>query len=254
MSSTQEELIRHRIEKRLAGRRDLILHATVYVLVMVLIRISVPWWDLRDLAIFGGFWAIPLLLNALRYYYQCGPGLRKRAQAIDEELDRYDELSALDDDEELLIEDRVAKRFKARRLVVAHLLVMLPFLSLWWLERVTADGGMWYMQDLIHTTQIWAIAFLAHWMRFYFVHGRGPAGRALKIDDEIERQWHLVRDRRRERQQIFEIAADEAGTTVDLERIREGQSLVTDDGEWVDESILLNDAGEARVSQRGAAR
>lgn len=254
MTSTQEELIRHRIEKRLAGRRDLILHALVYVLVMGLIRISVPWWDLRDLALFGGFWAIPLLLNALRYYYQCGPGLRKRAQAFDRELARYDELATLDDEEALLIEDRVARKFKARRLVVAHLLVMLPFLSLWWLDRITGDGGMRYMQDLIYTTQIWGIAFLAHWLRFFFVHGRGPAGRALKIESEIERQWRLVRDRRRERQRIFESAADDAGATVDLDRIREGQSLVTDDGEWIDESILLNDGVEARVSQRGAGR
>ncbi len=254
MTSTQEELIRHRIEKRLAGRRDLMLHALVYVLVIAIVYISTPWWELRDLALFGGFWTIPLLLNALRYYYQCGTGLRKRAQAIDEELDRYDELGALDDDEALLIEDRVAKRFKARRLVVAHLLVMLPFLSLWWLERVSLDGGMWYMQDLIHITQIWGIAFLAHWLRYFFVHGRNPAGRALKIESEIERQWHLVRDRRRARQQIFTSAADGAGATVDLERIREGQSLVTDDGEWIDESILFSDGGEAGGRQRGTTR
>ena len=57
-----------------------------------------PWWDLRARALFGVLWAIPLALNALRYYYQCGTGLRKRAEAIDRELDRYSELTALDEE------------------------------------------------------------------------------------------------------------------------------------------------------------
>ena len=135
MTSTQEELIRHRIEKRMSGRRDLILHAIVYVLVMVLIRVSVPWWDLRAMSIFGALWAIPLALNALRYYYQCGPGLLKRADAIDQELDRYAEFNEFDDEEAELIEDRVAKKFKARRIVAGHLLVMVSALAILWFER-----------------------------------------------------------------------------------------------------------------------
>ena len=195
MTSTQEELIRHRIEKRMSGRRDLILHAIVYVLVMVLIRVSVPWWDLRAMSIFGAFWAIPLALNALRYYYQCGPGLRKRAQAIDQELDRYAEITTLDDDEEQLIEERVAKKFKARRIVAGHLLVMVSALAILWFDALSQGIRLelaYYRTDLFHFTQIWGIAGLAHWLRFYFVHGRGPAGRALKIENEIERQWHLV--------------------------------------------------------------
>ena len=254
MTTTQEELIRHRIEKRLSGRRDLFLHLLVYVLVMVLVWISVPWWELRALALFGVLWAIPLALNVLRYYYQCGPGISKRAEAIDQELERYLELTSLDDEEELLIEDRVARKFKARRLVVAHLLVMLPMLAVLWLEAITAVGGMWNIGNLIDITQIWGIAFLMHWLRFYFVHGRGPAGRALKIEKELERQWHLSRDRRHERRLIFEASNDVSGATVDLDRVREGQSLITADGELVDERILLDEASEAQADQRGASR
>ena len=53
MTSTDEELIRHRIKKRLSGRRDLILHLLVYLLVTALVWISVPWWDLRGA---GALW------------------------------------------------------------------------------------------------------------------------------------------------------------------------------------------------------
>ena len=254
MTSTDEELIRHCIEKRLSGRRDLILNLLVYVLVTALVWISVPWWDLRARTLFGVLWAIPLALNALRYYYQCGPGLKKRAEAIDRELDRYAELTALDEDEELLIEDRIARKFKARRLVVAQLLVMVPLLAVLWLDRITADGGMWYRLDLVQYTQILGGAFLLHWLRFYFVHGRGPAGRALKIEKELERQWHLSGDRRRERREIFEAADDEIAATVDLDRVREGQSLLTDDGELFDDRVLLEAAGSAQTGKRGASR
>ena len=261
MTTTQEELIRHRIEKRLSGRRDLFLHLLVYVLVMAVVLINVPWWDLLARTIFGVLWAIPLALNALRYYYQCGPGLRKRAEAIDQELDRYAELTALDDEEELLIEDRIIRKFKARRIVVAHLLVMLPVLAVWWLDLLAAYGGLrytwdqsYFTQDLIYITQIWGIAFLMHWLRVYFVHGRGPAGRALKIENEIERLWHLSRNRRRERQEIFESGDDETAATVNLDRVREGQSLMTADGELVDDRILLDEASEAQADQRGASR
>lgn len=254
MTSTQEELIRHRIEKRLAGRRDLILHLLVYVLVTAVIWFRIPWWDMWERALFGVMWAIPLALNALRYYYQCGPGLRKRAEAIDQELERYAELTPLDDEEELLIEDRIIRKFKARRIVVAHLVVMLPALAVWWLEWASASGGRWYTQDLIYTTGIWGIGFLMHWLLVYFVHGRGPAGRALKIEKEIERQWHRSHDRRRERRLIFESANDASGDTVDLERIREGQSLVTDDGELMDDLILHEAADDAQARCKGASR
>ena len=259
LTTTQEELIRHRIEKRMAGRRDLFLHALVFILVMVLIRFSLPWWDVRALALFGGFWAIPLALNALRYYYQCGPGLRKRAQAIEREFERYDDFTDLEEEEEVLIEERVARRFKAGRLVMAHLLVMSSVLAILWVDysfMVQSVRKVSYGVDLTNATQAWGLVIVAHWLRFIFVHGRGPAGRALSIEREIERQWHLARSRRRERQQIFEDEDDheDAVATVDLERVRAGQSLVTDDGELIGEPSLLDAVHDAGALRKGATR
>ena len=156
--------------------------------------------------------------------------------------------------EELLIEDRVIKKFTARRFIAGHLIVMVGVLGVIWAERINYGSGFYYTQDLVTMTQIWGGAFLLHWLRFFFVHGRGPAGRALKIEKEVERQWHLSRGRRRERREIFEAADDEIAATVDLDRVREGQSLVTDDGELIDDRVLLEAAGSAQAGRRGDSR
>ena len=81
--------------------------------------------------------------------------------------------------------------------------------------------------------------------------GADRPGAALKIEKEVERQWHLSRDRRRERREIFEAADDEIAATVDLDCVRQGQSLLTDDGELIDDRVLLEAAGSAQAGRRG---
>ena len=93
MTSTQEELIRYRIEKRMAGRRDIILHIIVYLLVLALALINLPWWDTVSQVLFAILWGIPLALQFLRYYYQNGAGARKRAEEIEREIERQQELT-----------------------------------------------------------------------------------------------------------------------------------------------------------------
>ena len=124
MTSTQEELIRYRIEKRMAGRRDIILHIIVYLLVLALALINLPWWD----TVSQGFirhpmghparFTVPALLLSERRRRQKA---RRRNRARDRTAARVD---PLDEDEELLIEERVSKKITARRWIVAHFLVM----------------------------------------------------------------------------------------------------------------------------------
>ena len=84
VTTTQEEVIRYRIEKRMAGLRDVFLHIVVYVLVLGGVWIYTPWWDTSARILFAILWAIPLVLQFLRYYHQNGAGARKRVDEIEE--------------------------------------------------------------------------------------------------------------------------------------------------------------------------
>ena len=118
----------------MAGRRDVLLHVLVYVLVLLSVLLIQTRWDIASAAIFGVIWAIPLLLQFLRYYHQNGPGARKLAADIEAEIERLSELSALDEEEEFLIEDRLSRKATARGFVIAHFLVMATLLAIVWLH------------------------------------------------------------------------------------------------------------------------
>ncbi len=187
-----EELIRYRIEKRLAGRRDLLLHLLVYVGVALLFRLNVTWLDWQGYALLGGLWAIPLAWHALRYYHRCGPGAVRRADEIERALDEQSQRTEADEDDELLIEERVSKRVAARRIVAAHGLTSVMFL-LCYLPGAIRDGtgiGFDATEHILNLAGYMGLAFSLHLTRFFFVHGRSPAGRAQKIDAEIEKRWH----------------------------------------------------------------
>ena len=238
MTSTQEEFIRFRIEKRMAGRRDIILHVIVYLLVLVGVFINVPWWDTASQGFFAILWGIPLALQFLRYYYQNGAGARKRAEEIEREIERQQELTQLDEDEELLIEERVSKKISARRWIVAHFLVMAPVLGIMWMF-LAADPYRWYIPNyLINQTLAWLAIFGLHWLRYYFVHGKTNFGRSLKIENELDRQWHLSRRRLRERRQKLEQGDDDDAIAVGRVATVSEQLAISDEGE------LLFDEGE----------
>ena len=110
-------LIRYRIEKRLAGRRDLLLHLLVYISVAVFVALTFDGPRIEPLLSLGIAWTIPLVLHALRYFYRSGPGARRRADEMAAAIDEQGGAAALDEDEELLIEERVSKRVLARRLI-----------------------------------------------------------------------------------------------------------------------------------------
>ena len=105
----------------MSGRRDLALHGLVYIGVAILFRLSVYWFQSPlDYLFVGGLWTVPLILHGLRYFYRCGPGAGRRADEIERAIDAQRERMALDDDEELQIEERVSKRVSARRVLAAH--------------------------------------------------------------------------------------------------------------------------------------
>ena len=118
--SLDEALIRYRIEKRLAGRRDLLLHLLVYISVVVFVALNFDGPRMEPLFSLGIAWTIPLVLHGLRYSYRSGPSARRRAEEMAAAIDEQGAVAALDEDEELLIEERVSKRVMARRRIVDH--------------------------------------------------------------------------------------------------------------------------------------
>lgn len=245
--SIEEQLIRYRIEKKMAGRRDLLLHAVVYIAVAAIVLWSQPWlMNARDLTVLGALWTIPLILHGLRYYYRCGPGASRRADEIERAIDDQLERTGLDEEEEILIEDRIGKRITARRLVMAHGLTSALLFSLiaWdaWLS------SFYFSDSVYRAAAVLLIAFALHFCRFFFVHGRTPAGRALKIDAEVEREWHRSRQRSRERRAGYEAAANDIATNAP--ELGDGRGWLNDEGEFeflVDERSDSAQAGTGRV-------
>lgn len=229
MTSTQEELIRYRIEKRMAGRRDILLHVVVYVLVLALVLISAPWWDKSSQFFFTIIWSIPLALQFLRYYYQNGAGAGKRADEIEREIKRQQELTPLDEDEEFLIEERVSKKITARRGIIVHFIVMLSVLVAVWAHALSNWPGSYLPEFLFDQTAAWLTIFVLHWLRFYFVHGKTAGGRALKIETEIERQWHNSRARSRARRLALHAIDDE----LDDSALHEQRFRISEEGELI---------------------
>jgi len=241
--SIDAELIRYRIERRMAGRRDLLLHLLVYIGVAILFRLNVTGIDQAGYYFLGGLWTIPLVLQALRYYYRCGPGAAARADEIESAIDEQQDRSALDDEEELLIEERVSKRVTARRVLVAHGLFSLMFLAVYlpfaFQElALLPDDVQGYLTAIFSG---FGLIFALHALRFFFVHGRSPVGRALKIDAEIEREWHRSRERARTRPALYDLERE--SPALDLGEVGGRRLRLTAEGEFDDEI----DAGSAKA-------
>ncbi len=194
--SIDRELIRYRIKKRMAGRRDLLLHLVIYFALALIYLLNTAPQLPQQYILLGGLWTIPLVLHGLRYYYRCGPGAIALADEIERAMDYEEGGTALDEEEEMHIEERVAKRAAARRVFVAHLLTAALVLGLLWLMTAIWTRPMFNVPDLSLLSQFWGIALALHVSRFFLVHGRTPAGRALKIEAEIERLWHQSLEQR----------------------------------------------------------
>ena len=192
--SIERELIRHRIEKRMAGRRDILLHLVIYVALALIYLFNTPPQLPQHYILLGGLWTIPLFLHGLRYYYRCGPGAAARADEIENAIEDQAGRTALDEEEEMLIEERAEKRISARRVVAAHIVSAALLLGLLWLLPVIWTRPMFNLPDLGMISQWWGIALALHVSRFFFVHGRTAEGRALKIDSEVDRLWSLSRE------------------------------------------------------------
>jgi len=249
--SIEEQLIRYRIEKKLAGRRDLMLHGLVYVAVALIVLLNQPGlMNSGDLPIFGGLWTIPLILHGLRYYYRCGPGAARRADEIERAIDEQLERSALDEEEEILIEDRADKRITARRIMVAHGLASALFLAMY-VPFITNQSPFFDMPaHLIQLFVYFGAAFALHATRFFFVHGRTPAGRALKIDAEVEREWHKSRERSRERRAGYEAASGaDAIAALELGAGHGRRMRLSDEGELELFADELPDSAQASMGK-----
>lgn len=192
--SIERELIRHRIENRMAGRRDLLLHLAIFVGIAVIYLLNTPPQLPQHYVVLGGLWTIPLILHGLRYYYRCGPGAAARADEIESAIEDQAGRTALDEEEEMLIEERAEKRINARRVAAAHIVSAALLLGLLWFLTMIWTRPMFNLPDLGVISELWGIALALHVIRFFFVHGRTAEGRALKIDSEVDRLWSLSRE------------------------------------------------------------
>lgn len=247
--SIDAELIRYRIEKRMAGRRDLLLHALVYIGVAVLFVLNSFGLEAMEYFFLGGLWTIPLALHGLRYFYRSGPGAVKRADEIERALDEQLERTALDEDEELLIEERVSKRILARRILAAHGLASGMYLAIYPSYIASMSFGFVdYPDYYMRLIAFCAAAFGLHAVRFFFVHGRSPGGRALKIDAELEREWHRSRERGRARRQLYEVRTEADG--LELSKFRGARMRLNDEGELAEivEEVTAESAGQGRAT------
>ncbi len=101
-----------------------------------------------------------------------------------------------------------------------------------WLSQLAGYPGA-----MARLTQLFSrllIAVALHFSRFFFVHGRAPAGRELKIEAKIEQQ--LLRELRREKRQresaLRDVSGDSAMTDgsadnrgeISIEDLLQGQS------------------------------
>ena len=92
-----------------------------------------------------------------------------------------------------------------------------------------------------------ATAFGLHAVRFFFVHGRSPGGRALKIDAELERAWHRSRERSRARRELY-AGHDEFGGQA-LAEISGSRLRLTGEGELEE----ISDGAAAPSARQGSA-
>ncbi len=246
--SIEAELIRYRIEKRMRGRRDLLLHflaATGIVAYVLLNGLNARL--VEDTVIWVLLWSIPLALHGLRYYYRSGRGAVKRADEIEEAID--DQGAALDEDEALLIEERVSQRIAARRIVVAHLLASLMLVATLGAVEFFDWNGPYQTVYVGSIAQILSIVFVLHAMRFFLVHGKTVAGRALKIEAEVEREWHLARQRSQARRSAYESAESESEAPLfELGEIQGRRMRLTAEGEF--DAAFLADERETREARR----
>ena len=251
--SIERDLIRYRIEKRLSGRRDLALHLLVYVAVAAFVALNVAEMAPDGVVMLGGMWTIPLVLHGMRYYYRSGPGAVKRADEIERAIEEQSSRTALDEDEELLIEERASKRVAARRILVAHGVTSAMMFALVW-HSVSAYGR-YTADDMLAMERLAQIAvgiFALHGMRFFFVHGKTPPGRALKIDAELERLWLRAREARRDELMSGEADGHETKESLGLGTLEGRRLRLTPEGEFEDE--IVQDSEESMMyggSRRG---
>ena len=247
--SIDRELIRYRIKKRMAGRRDLLLHLVIYVaLALIYLANTAPKLP-QHYILLGGLWTIPFILHGLRYYYRCGPGAMARADEIESALEDQLGRTALDDEEELLIEERVSKRINARRVAAAHLITAALVLGLLWLLTAIWTRPMFNLADLSLVSQFWGIALALHIVRFFLVHGRTSAGRALKIEAEVERQWFQSREGRSARADA-DASGEDDFPLLELGELRGHQMRLNAEGEFENGDELALGATQRRWGRR----
>ena len=150
-----------------------------------------------------GLWTIPLdsawlaLLLSLRAGGGCGERRRNRAR---NRVDEQGERTSLDEDEELLIEERVgethrgAPRACSARLVDGDVPRHIPAVRLSCASFLAGGCTRLLMTAVFSARLGWRSRCMR--LAFFLVHGRTPEGRALKIEAEIERLWHQSLEQR----------------------------------------------------------
>jgi hypothetical protein len=100
MSEPNYDEIRHRVQQRFTKRKELLMHATAFVIVNAVLWIL--WFAgpiqqlLQDFPDFGipaplivtALWGMGFIVHFLDYYFEVGEGARRRDRAIQQEIER----------------------------------------------------------------------------------------------------------------------------------------------------------------------
>ena len=90
---------------------------------------------------------------------------------------------------EVLIRERVEKKFRARRTLLAHALVYVAVFGVAALNLVlSGSGGQSNWLDILAPAQLWGLGLAVHTLRYYFGQGPGAEQREAAGEREISRE------------------------------------------------------------------
>jgi hypothetical protein len=110
MSEPDYKEIRRRVEERFNKQKELTIHATIYVIINVLIWVLWMTGAAISLPVLSGIyeglgmlppvvisigWGVGLVAHYLDYYYAVGGGAKRRERVIEEEIEREKALRAM---------------------------------------------------------------------------------------------------------------------------------------------------------------
>lgn len=205
--------IRERVEKKLRARGAVHFHGVALLLGTVVFLWNLPmyWanrfvnWDsgFEVAIVLYGILIVSLALHFIYYHFKHGAGYERHeaetASRINRELRRADMEEA--EEREALIALEQNGKLKNRRLLWQHASLFLglsaTMIAVRWIEAVRYE---WYdeyaLLGVMYLVGAWAMALIAHALRYYFSYSGYSERRQARIDAEVAREMAKLGARR----------------------------------------------------------